>query len=57
MWRACLKPETSNPYLQDNDYIYFASSFKSKGIMTVEESEDHKTYTINFPSKSTEHDY
>lgn len=51
MWKACLKEEIIHPYLQDNDYIYFASSFKNKGIMTVSESNDIKTYKINFSSK------
>lgn len=54
MWKACLKEEIIHPYLQDNDYIYFASSFKNKGIMTVSESNDIKTYKINFSSKQIE---
>jgi len=35
MWKAETKEESQVKYLKDNDYIYFVSSVKNKGTMSV----------------------
>lgn len=51
MWRAHKKESISTTYLQDNDYIYFVSSFKNKGTMVVQPKEDRRLFDLQFISK------
>jgi hypothetical protein len=57
MWQISAKQANRHPYLQDNDYIYFASSFKEKGTMTVEEHRDSKVHHVVFTNKHSENEY
>jgi hypothetical protein len=46
MWKIQIKEQKMDGYLQDNDYIYFMSSLKNKGIMNVECDQDGSNYSI-----------
>lgn len=50
MWLTDKKEPNSSLYLQDNDYIYFVSSFKNKGTMVIEEG-NNTSYNVEFVNK------
>lgn len=54
MWKAQAKSQSHVKYLQDNDYIYFVSSIKNKGAMTVTCNEDSNSCVLDFVSQSNE---